>query len=65
MLISIRALDEHVRETGIAVMFGLTLVPFCVSPLITYLLCGHYREECKKFCGSVHNFFMSKITPET
>ena len=62
MLISVSALNEPAGEAGIAVMFGVTLVPFFVSPVINYVLNGRYQEECKKFCGSVDNFFMSKIT---
>jgi hypothetical protein len=56
--------DKHPGETGIAVMFGVTLVPLLASPVITYVLCGHYQEQCKKIFGVVRNYLEAKTDTE-
>lgn len=61
MFVSNISSDKHPEETGIAVLFGVTLVPFLVSPMVTYVLHGHYQEECKKFWDGVHKYLTSKI----
>ena len=61
MLSSNVSSDNHPGETGMAVLFGITLIPLLASPVITYILHGHYREECKKFFGDIQTYLMSKI----
>ena len=61
MLVSNISSDKHPGETGMAVLFGITLIPLLASPVITYVLHGHYREECKKFFKDMQTQFMSKI----
>ena len=61
MLVSNISSDKHSGETGMAVLFGITLIPLLASPVITYVLHGHYRKECKKIFGDIQRYFMSKL----
>ncbi|XP_028394029.1 tachykinin-like peptides receptor 86C [Dendronephthya gigantea] len=68
MLVSVIPSGGHPGEVGIAVLFGITLVPLLVSPVLTYFLHGHYQEECKKLLGDLNKYFiyfMSKKNPST
>lgn len=65
MLVSVINSSGHPGEVGIAVLFGITLVPLLVTPVLTYFLHGHYQEECKKLWGGLRKYLMPMKDPST
>ena len=61
MLVSNISSDKHPGEAGIGALFGVKLVPLLLSPVVTYILHGHYQEECRTFCGDVQTYLTLKI----
>ena len=62
MLVSNVSSDKHPGETGVAVLFAIKLLPLLFSPVITYILHGHFQDECKEFCGNVRKHLISRTT---
>ena len=65
MLVSNISSDKHPGETGMAVLFGITLIPLLASPVITHILHGHYRDEFKNIFGCIQTYLMSRLRKTT